>query len=130
MGRHIGATAGPRIRLTILGLAPFHLLATEGKTHTGRDHVWHMETLGRLCEAGSEPLFFATSYLVVDVTDQDDLRAGISWWEELTGRGVEVMVVKPLDFISRGTRGLAQPAVKCRGREYLTHHLWAGIRRA
>jgi protein phosphatase len=29
------------------------------------------------------------------------------------------MVVKPLDFIVRGPRGLAQPAVKCRGREYL-----------
>ena len=29
------------------------------------------------------------------------------------------MVVKPLDFILRGKRGLAQPAVKCRGREYL-----------
>ncbi len=29
------------------------------------------------------------------------------------------MVVKPLDFIARGTRGLVQPAVKCRGREYL-----------
>jgi hypothetical protein len=29
------------------------------------------------------------------------------------------MVVKPLDFILRGGRGLAQPAVKCRGREYL-----------
>jgi protein phosphatase len=29
------------------------------------------------------------------------------------------MVVKPLDFIVRGKRGLAQPAVKCRGPEYL-----------
>jgi protein phosphatase len=29
------------------------------------------------------------------------------------------MVVKPLEFIVRGKRGLEQPAVKCRGREYL-----------
>jgi protein phosphatase len=29
------------------------------------------------------------------------------------------MVVKPLDFVARGRRGLLQPAVKCRGREYL-----------
>ena len=29
------------------------------------------------------------------------------------------MVVKPRDFIVRGPRGLAQPAVKCRGSEYL-----------
>jgi protein phosphatase len=27
--------------------------------------------------------------------------------------------VKPYGFIERGTRGLVQPAVKCRGREYL-----------
>jgi protein phosphatase len=29
------------------------------------------------------------------------------------------MVVKPFDFIARGPRGLVQPAVKCRGPEYL-----------
>jgi protein phosphatase len=102
-----------------LRLAPFHLLATEGKVHTDRDHVWHMETLRRLCEAGDERLLFVTSYMIVDLTDQESSKAGISWWEQLTGRGGEGMVVKPLDFIALGTRGLVQPAVKCRGREYL-----------
>ena len=29
------------------------------------------------------------------------------------------MVVKPLNFISKGRRGLVQPAIKCRGPEYL-----------
>ena len=29
------------------------------------------------------------------------------------------MVVKPLDFVARGPKGLVQPAIKCRGREYL-----------
>jgi protein phosphatase len=29
------------------------------------------------------------------------------------------MVVKPRDFVLRGKRGLVQPAVKCRGPEYL-----------
>jgi protein phosphatase len=29
------------------------------------------------------------------------------------------MVVKPLDFVARGRQGLAQPAIKSRGREYL-----------
>jgi len=102
-----------------LRLAPFHLLATEGKVHTDRDHVWHMETLRRLCGAVDTPLLFVTSYMIVDLTEQESLKAGISWWEDLTGRGGEGMVVKPLDFIARGTRGLVQPAVKCRGREYL-----------
>lgn len=29
------------------------------------------------------------------------------------------MVIKPMDFIAKGNRGILQPAVKCRGREYL-----------
>jgi protein phosphatase len=29
------------------------------------------------------------------------------------------MVVKPLDFVTKGRKGLVQPAVKVRGREYL-----------
>ncbi len=29
------------------------------------------------------------------------------------------MVVKPYSFIAKGRRGLLQPALKCRGREYL-----------
>ena len=99
-----------------LKLAPFHLLASEGRVHTDRDHLWHMQTLQRLCNSG---LLMATSHLLVDVTDQASLDAGVKWWEELTGRGGEGMVVKPLDFIARGSRGLVQPAVKCRGREYL-----------
>jgi protein phosphatase len=45
--------------------------------------------------------------------------AATAWWEALTGRGGEGMVVKPLGFVARGGRGLLQPAVKCRGPEYL-----------
>jgi protein phosphatase len=53
------------------------------------------------------------------VTDPASEAEGVAWWTQLTERGGEGMVVKPLDFILRGKRGLAQPAVKCRGREYL-----------
>jgi protein phosphatase len=42
----------------------------------------------------------------------------LRWWEELTARGGG-MVVKPTDFIAPGRRGLTQPAVKCRGPEYM-----------
>jgi protein phosphatase len=108
----------PVTSLDDIKLAPFHVLATEGRVHTDRDHVWHMETLRRLCAADSG-LLRATAYMVVDVTDLASQEAGIQWWEELTGRGGEGMVVKPFDFITRGPRGLVQPAVKCRGREYL-----------
>ncbi len=108
----------PVTSLDDIKLAPFHVLATEGKVHADRDHVWHMETLRRLC-AGDPGLLLATAYMVVDVTDAASQDAGAQWWEELTGRGGEGMVVKPFDFITRGPRGLVQPAVKCRGREYL-----------
>ena len=101
-----------------LKLAPFHILASEGQVHTHQNHVWHMETLGKIC--GHDPqLLRATPFQLVDVTDPAREQSGIAWWEELTGRGGEGMVVKPLEFIVRGKKGLIQPAVKCRGREYL-----------
>ncbi len=104
--------------LNDLKLAPFHLLATEGQVHTNKDHLWHLERLAEVCRADPE-LLLATSYKVVDVTDPASQAAGADWWEDLTGRGGEGMVVKPLAFLHKGRRGLSQPAVKCRGREYL-----------
>jgi polynucleotide kinase-phosphatase len=108
----------PVTSLTDLKLAPFHLLASEGRVHTDRDHLWHMNTLAAVCREDPE-LLLATSYQVVDVTDPASQAAGAEWWTRLTGGGGEGMVVKPLDFLLKGRRGLAQPAVKCRGREYL-----------
>lgn len=99
-------------------LAPFHLLATEGKVHIDQPHTWHMDMLARLAQTG-DPLLVATGHRIVDVTDAKSEAEGVRWWEELTGRGGEGMVVKPLDFVARGRRGLVQPAVKCRGSEYL-----------
>jgi protein phosphatase len=98
-----------------LKLAPFHLLATEGKVHVDKPHDWHMQTLARL--AGGA--IVATPNRIVEVTDPVSEQGATHWWEELTMKGGEGMVVKPLDFVARGKRGLIQPAVKCRGREYL-----------
>ena len=98
-----------------LKLAPFHLLATEGKVHADKPNDWHMQMLARL--AGG--IIVATPFRVIDVTNPESEAEGIRWWEELTGRGGEGMVVKPLEFIAKTRRGLVQPAVKCRGREYL-----------
>ena len=98
-----------------LKLAPFHLLASEGAVHTDKPNDWHMQTLTRL--AGG--IITATPFRVIDVTNPESEIEGIRWWEELTGRGGEGMVVKPLEFIAKSRRGLVQPAVKCRGREYL-----------
>ncbi len=101
-----------------LKLAPFHILATQGGTHTNKDHAWHMNTLAELCRA-DEQLLLATPYRIVDVTDPASIEEGVRWWQELTERGSEGMVVKPFDFIAKGRHGIVQPAVKCRGPEYL-----------
>lgn len=99
-------------------LAPFHLLASEGAVHTTQSHRWHMDTLARL--AAVDPgLFVPTPYRVVELARGDERDVACAWWEELTSRGGEGMVVKPLDWIATGKHGLVQPAVKCRGREYL-----------
>ena len=89
-------------------IAPFQLLAAEGRTFHDRSHLWHLETLSRL----EGPLFQQTRHLVVDTADP---AAGVRWWDELTAAGGEGMVVKPLANLG----GRVQPGVKVRGREYL-----------
>lgn len=101
-----------------LRLAPFHLLASAGRVYSDADHIWHMETLARLAAADPE-LLLATPFKRVDLGDERSIAEATRWWEELTEAGGEGMVVKPLGFVQRGRRDLAQPAVKCRGREYL-----------
>src|SRR5260370_13602339 len=99
-------------------LAPFHLLASEGAVHTDKTTLWHMRTLHRLARA--DPGFIvATPFLEVAVADESAVEQASQWWETITRRGGEEMVVKPLDFVTRGPKGLVQPALKCRVREYL-----------
>jgi protein phosphatase len=98
-------------------LAPFHLLATEGRTYFDRDHSWHIATLAGLAEYS--PLLMATDMRVVNTLDQVSQAEGAAWWQEMTAAGGEGMVVKPQEFLVRGPKGWAQPAVKVRGREYL-----------
>lgn len=108
----------PVASLVDLKLAPFHVLATEGRVHASQDHPWHMTMAGRLA-AADPAVLRATAHLLVDVTDEASVAAGVAWWDDLTVRGGEGMVVKPRTFVARGARGLVQPAVKCRGRDYL-----------
>jgi protein phosphatase len=98
-------------------LAPFHLLASEGKVHADQTHVWHMKQMHRL--AAHSSVLLATEYRVEDLADEAACRRLEDWWLGLTQEGGEGMVVKPLDFLPGGGRGRIQPAVKCRGREYL-----------
>lgn len=107
----------PVTSLDDIKLAPFHLLASEGAVHSDKDHLWHLGMAERLRQADPE-LFRATGYRMVNLDSREEDDA-IRWWEELTGAGGEGMVVKPTKFITTGKRGLAQPAIKCRGSEYL-----------
>jgi protein phosphatase len=108
-----------------LKLAPFHLLTSEGAVHIDKNHLWHMDMLAKL----EDQLIQHTAYQIVDLTDADSQATGVEWWMTLTGRGGEGMVVKPLDFITRGSRGILQPAIKCRG-AIPAHHLRTRIHRA
>ncbi len=112
-----GRYCWPVTSLADIQLAPFHLLASEGHVHTDRDHSWHMNMAARLSQA-DPALFKETQHMVFDLTAADEIDA-TRWWEDLTGNGGEGMVVKPSNFIATGQRGLVQPAVKCRGAEYL-----------
>jgi len=72
------------------------------------------------CLHQADPVLFpATRWQRAELADEAQCAAVAAWWEEMTAGGGEGMVVKPLDSIARGKRGLVQPAVKCRGREYL-----------
>ena len=99
-------------------IAPFHVMATEGAVHTAKDHVWHMTTISSFVDPEGR-LLMATPYQIVDLADPASEAAATGWWTALTESGGEGAVVKPLSFVATGSRGLLQPAVKCRGREYL-----------
>lgn len=99
-------------------IAPFHLLATEGAVHSGEDHGWHLEAIDSLVNP-AESLVQTTAHRIVDLGDEASCEAVIDWWTQLTGAGGEGMVVKPWEFTAAGRRGLVQPALKCRGPEYL-----------
>jgi len=101
-----------------LRLAPFHLLATEGAVHTDRDHPWHMALFERL--ARHDEVLMATRWRRVRLDDPAEVAEAVAWWEAHTAAGGEGMVVKPVSFLATDRKGRwLQPAIKCRGRDYL-----------
>jgi polynucleotide kinase-phosphatase len=108
----------PVLSVSDYRLAPFHVLASEGRVYANADHLWHMQTLSRLAAADPE-ILLCTPFKQVTLADEASEGQATRWWESITEAGGEGMVVKPLAFVQRGRRDLAQPAIKCRGREYL-----------
>ena len=99
-------------------IAPFHILASEGAVYGDKTHEWHMENIRKYI-TGRDPVFMETPYITVCTDDEQSIQSGVNWWLDLTGSGGEGMVVKPETYIARQGFKLLQPAVKCRGREYL-----------
>ncbi|MGL4611223.1 MAG: polynucleotide kinase-phosphatase [Trueperaceae bacterium] len=102
-----------------LKLAPFHIMATEGAVHVDKMHVWHMESIAKYAVTVSAVSMQATNFKEVELQSDVSVAEATQWWEDMTGKGGEGMVVKPLDFIVRGKKGYVQPALKVRGKEYL-----------
>ncbi|MFF2897309.1 polynucleotide kinase-phosphatase [Streptomyces sp. NPDC057966] len=101
-------------------LAPFQVLAVQGRSLASVPHVEQLAWLDRLVEHDPTGLLQVTRRLVVDTGDEASVRAGVDWWLEMTSRGGEGMVVKPLAALVRDGKGrLVQPGIKVRGREYL-----------
>jgi protein phosphatase len=113
-GRYCWPTDG----LAGITVAPFQVLASEGDTYHDRPHAWHLDIADRLVAADGD-LVAGTRRTYVDTTDPDQVAAATLWWEEMTAGGGEGMVVKPAGNLTRGRRGLVQPGLKVRGREYL-----------
>ena len=100
-------------------VAPFHVLAAEGRTFADRTHEWHVGVADELAWAKPR-LFQHTERVSVKLDDPEQEARATAWWEEMVARGGEGMVVKPMDFIPRGKSDRIQPAVKVRGPLYLS----------
>ncbi|MFF2085977.1 polynucleotide kinase-phosphatase [Nocardia sp. NPDC058176] len=109
----------PTTDLDGIQFAPFALLASEGASHAGHDHDWHLALSDRLVEADPST-FRPTGRRVVDLSDPAAEAEATAWWLALTEAGGEGMVIKPYAGLSHRANGkLVQPGIKCRGREYL-----------
>jgi protein phosphatase len=101
-------------------LAPFQILAVQGRSLAALPHDEQLALIDRFVSSDTSGLLQTTRRLFVDTGDPDSVRAGVDWWLEMTGRGGEGMVVKPVGAVARSGEGrLVQPGIKCRGREYL-----------
>ncbi|MBW5423725.1 polynucleotide kinase-phosphatase [Streptomyces sp. BG9H] len=101
-------------------LAPFQILAVQGRSLAALPHDEQLALIDRMVEHDGSGLLQTTRRLYVDTGDEASVRAGVDWWLEMTGRGGEGMVVKPVEALVVNDRGrLVQPGIKCRGREYL-----------
>jgi polynucleotide kinase-phosphatase len=92
-------------------VAPFQILACEGRATALEPHAWHLSKLALL----DSPLIAPTRHVFVSLDSPESRAGAVDWWSALTAAGGEGMVVKPAQYVA----GRVQPGVKVRGREYL-----------
>jgi protein phosphatase len=102
-----------------LKIAPFQILATEGRTYFDHPHQWHLEQAAAWASQNSHGVIIPTNARELNPNNLAECEAAAVWWEELTRNGSEGIVVKPGNSVTRHGGKLVQPGVKCRGREYL-----------
>ncbi|WP_335990662.1 polynucleotide kinase-phosphatase [Glycomyces sp. MUSA5-2] len=95
-------------------LAPFQILATEGRNRADHRHDRHLEWIDALTAADGSGLLLETRrrFVALGTADEDE---ATRWWIDLCADGGEGMVVKPV----LEDRPKLQPGLKVRGREYL-----------
>ena len=101
-----------------LALAPFQVLATEGRVRALDPHPWHLEVLGRLVAAGPTVLR-ATRTVAVDLDDAGSVSRGHCVVGGPHGRRRRGHGGEAARRRGDSDRGLVQPGVKVRGPEYL-----------
>ena len=112
------AYCGPSDELGQIQVAPFHLLAAQNQLFLDNTHDWHLAQALKLHQ--QDPDFFRqTDQITADPADPADRQLVIDWWTNLTSKGGEGMVVKPMEYIPNGNNSNVQPALKVRGPEYL-----------
>jgi protein phosphatase len=117
MGKTIDGYCWDAEALDAHRIAPFHILASEGRVYIDAPHTWHMETIATLAEA--DPILQPTGWRQINLENTAERDAVVEWWITHTAAGGEGLVFKPTAFLVRGEKGLIQPAMKVRGQDYL-----------
>lgn len=98
-------------------LAPFHILATNKKVWCDTPHDRHLQLIQKYLHEFNNLII--TQNRIINLKEDKEINAGLDFWENLLANGAEGMVVKPLHYVSWSGKKLLQPAIKCRGSEYL-----------
>ncbi|MDW9481370.1 polynucleotide kinase-phosphatase [Sinorhizobium meliloti] len=100
-----------------LRIAPFHVLASEGRVHAQQRHSVHMGWIDMML--GGDDILTRTDFAEVALSSPEAIEGVVDKWLHDTSGGAEGIVVKPHSFTVMGEREMIQPALKVRGKDYL-----------